>query len=168
MHSLSTIKKCFLALKGLINRLQNFWQLHIFWNFLHKPWHNNIFKIIKKIEFFLKTFQRIFHQKQSEKQVGAACVIPFAPMEYIRDKIIPITKFEILNIYFKIKVVHGIIGWIFLWCMILIFINGYFLFLSFSLHYTKTWHLWLWQIWLVTISTHIVIYAMFLCLVVFL
>jgi hypothetical protein len=31
-------------------------------------------------------------------------------MEYIHDKIIPITKFEILNIYFKIRVVDGILG----------------------------------------------------------
>jgi hypothetical protein len=34
----------------------------------------------------------------------------FERMEYIRDKIIPITKFEILNIYFKTRVVDGIIG----------------------------------------------------------
>jgi hypothetical protein len=31
-------------------------------------------------------------------------------MEYIRDKIILVTKFENLNIYFKTKVVDGIIG----------------------------------------------------------
>jgi hypothetical protein len=35
-------------------------------------------------------------------------------------------------------------------------------------HYAKTWHLWLLQIWLMTIYSHTVIYAMFLCLVVFL
>jgi hypothetical protein len=31
-------------------------------------------------------------------------------MEYIHDKIIPIIEFEILNIYFKTKVVDGIFG----------------------------------------------------------
>jgi hypothetical protein len=35
-------------------------------------------------------------------------------MEYICDKIIHVTKFEkITDIYFKTKVVGGIIGWIF-------------------------------------------------------
>jgi hypothetical protein len=34
----------------------------------------------------------------------------FEHLEYIHDKIIPITKFEILIIYFKTKVVDGIIG----------------------------------------------------------
>jgi hypothetical protein len=43
----------FFTLKKLINRLQNFWQLHIFWNILYYPWHNNN-KIIKIFEFFLK------------------------------------------------------------------------------------------------------------------
>jgi hypothetical protein len=38
-------------------------------------------------------------------------------------EIIFVTKFENLNIYFKTKVVDGIFGWIFLWCMILIYIN---------------------------------------------
>ncbi len=37
----------------------------------------------------------------------------FEHMEHIRDKIIPIIKFEILNIYFKARVVEGIPGWIF-------------------------------------------------------
>jgi hypothetical protein len=31
-------------------------------------------------------------------------------MEYISDKIIPVTKFENLNIYFKTKVADGILG----------------------------------------------------------
>jgi hypothetical protein len=44
-------------------------------------------------------------------------------MEYIYDQIIPITKFEILNMYSKNKVVNAIFGCIFLWCMILIYIN---------------------------------------------
>jgi hypothetical protein len=34
----------------------------------------------------------------------------FECMEYIHDKIILVTKFEILNIYFKTKVVDGILG----------------------------------------------------------
>jgi hypothetical protein len=34
----------------------------------------------------------------------------FERLEYIRDKIIPITEFENLNIYFKIKVADGIFG----------------------------------------------------------
>jgi hypothetical protein len=34
-------------------------------------------------------------------------------MEYICDKIIHVTEFEILNIYFKIRGVDGILGWIF-------------------------------------------------------
>jgi hypothetical protein len=33
----------------------------------------------------------------------------FECMEYIHDKIIPITEFEIFNIYFKTKVVDGIL-----------------------------------------------------------
>jgi len=43
--------------------------------------------------------------------------------EYIHDKIIHVTKFEILNIYLKTKVAGGILGWIFLWCMVLIYMN---------------------------------------------
>jgi hypothetical protein len=35
----------------------------------------------------------------------------FEHMEYICDKIIPITKFEILNIYFETRVVDKILGW---------------------------------------------------------
>jgi hypothetical protein len=34
----------------------------------------------------------------------------FECMEYICDKIILVTKFKILNIYFKTRVVDGIIG----------------------------------------------------------
>jgi hypothetical protein len=34
----------------------------------------------------------------------------FERMEYIHDKIICVTKFEILNIYFKTRVVDGILG----------------------------------------------------------
>jgi hypothetical protein len=34
----------------------------------------------------------------------------FEHMEYICDKIIPTTKFEILNIHFKTRVVDGILG----------------------------------------------------------
>jgi len=35
-------------------------------------------------------------------------------MEYICDKIIRVIEFEKLHIYFKIKVVNGILGWIFM------------------------------------------------------
>jgi hypothetical protein len=34
----------------------------------------------------------------------------FEHMEYIRDKLIFVTMFEILNIYLKTKVVGGILG----------------------------------------------------------
>jgi hypothetical protein len=34
----------------------------------------------------------------------------FECMEYIHDKIILVTEFENLNIYFKTKVVNGILG----------------------------------------------------------
>jgi hypothetical protein len=34
-------------------------------------------------------------------------------MEYICDKIILVTEFEILNVYFKTRVVDGILGCIF-------------------------------------------------------
>ncbi len=44
-------------------------------------------------------------------------------MEYICNKIMPVAKFEKLHIYFKTRVVGGIIGWIFSWSMILIYIN---------------------------------------------
>ncbi len=37
----------------------------------------------------------------------------FKYLEYIHDKIKPITKFKSLNIYFKTKVVDGIFGWFF-------------------------------------------------------
>ncbi len=37
----------------------------------------------------------------------------FECMEYIHDKIILIIEFEILNIYFKTRVVDGILQWIF-------------------------------------------------------
>jgi hypothetical protein len=37
----------------------------------------------------------------------------FEHMKYICDKIIFIAKFEILNIYFKIKVLDGILGRLF-------------------------------------------------------
>jgi hypothetical protein len=52
---------CFLALKGFINRLQNFWKLHISWNLLHKPWHNNISKKFKNFE---KTFEDFLENPQ--------------------------------------------------------------------------------------------------------
>ncbi len=58
---------CFLTLKGFINRLQNFWQLDIFWNILHKPWHNNIFKIINFFEIFLK-LKKNYSKKYSTKR----------------------------------------------------------------------------------------------------
>jgi hypothetical protein len=45
---------CFLALKGLINRLQKISKLNIFGNLLHKPSHNNMKKILKNFEDFLK------------------------------------------------------------------------------------------------------------------
>jgi hypothetical protein len=54
--------ECFLALKRLINRLQNFWKLHIFWDFLHKLWYNNFknfIKIKKNWIFFLKLKKKI-------------------------------------------------------------------------------------------------------------
>jgi hypothetical protein len=44
-------------------------------------------------------------------------------VEYISNQIIPVTKFENLNIYLESKVVDGILGWIFLRCIILIYIN---------------------------------------------
>jgi hypothetical protein len=47
----------------------------------------------------------------------------FECMEYNCDQIIPVIEFENLNMYFKSKVVDGILGWIFLWCMKLIYIN---------------------------------------------
>jgi len=37
----------------------------------------------------------------------------FERMEYICDKIILVTEFEILNVYFKTHVVDGILGCIF-------------------------------------------------------
>ncbi len=42
----------------------------------------------------------------------------FEYMEYICDQIIVVTKFENLIIYFKTKVVDGVLGWIFLWYFI--------------------------------------------------
>jgi len=57
--------------------------------------------------------QKKFNPKKDEK---LECV------EYICDKIIHITKVW-KNICFKTKVVNGTTGWIFLWCMILIYMN---------------------------------------------
>jgi hypothetical protein len=57
---------CFLTLKGLINRFQNFWNLHIFRNLLHKPWHNDIKKIIKNFEKKIEEFKE-YSRKYSPK-----------------------------------------------------------------------------------------------------
>jgi len=57
--SKALIKHCntfFLTLKKLINGLQFFWKVHIFWNSLHKPWHNNIKKNLKIFEKILEDF----------------------------------------------------------------------------------------------------------------
>jgi hypothetical protein len=67
--SKTLIKHCnayFLTLKEFINRFQNFWKLHIFSNLLHKPWHNNIKKIIKKFWNFLKNILRNMPSKASK------------------------------------------------------------------------------------------------------
>jgi len=40
---------CFSTVKIFINTFQNCWKLHIFWNILHKPWHNN-FKILEDLK----------------------------------------------------------------------------------------------------------------------
>jgi hypothetical protein len=44
-------------------------------------------------------------------------------MKYICDEIILITEYEKLHIYFKTTVVNGIFCWIFLWSLLLIYIN---------------------------------------------
>jgi hypothetical protein len=59
---------CFLAVKVFINRLQNFWKLCIFWNLLHKPWHNNIF--FKNLIWIF--FWRFF-KMYSKKYLPKAC-----------------------------------------------------------------------------------------------
>jgi hypothetical protein len=88
--SKTLIKHCntsFLTLKGFINRLQNFWKLHIFWNLLHKPWHNNIKKIINIFELFfeiLNEYLKNITPKVIPKVSGAACVIPFTPSKQIK------------------------------------------------------------------------------------
>jgi len=41
---------------------------------------------------------------------NATNIEKFEHLEYICDKIMLVTKFEILNIYFKIKVVDGNLG----------------------------------------------------------
>jgi hypothetical protein len=65
---------CFLAIKWFINKLQFFWKLHIFWNLLHKHWHNNILKIYKKIwrifEDFLKNIFKNIPPKAIPKASG--------------------------------------------------------------------------------------------------
>jgi hypothetical protein len=71
---------CFSALKGLINRLQNLWKLHTFWNLLHKPWHNNIFKIMKFFEIFFWKLFKEYSKKYSTKsrwvQLVLSCLHP--------------------------------------------------------------------------------------------
>jgi hypothetical protein len=57
---------CFLTLKWHINRLQNFWKLYIFWNILYKPWNNNIFKIILKINFFKRLYKKYYPKNNSK------------------------------------------------------------------------------------------------------
>jgi hypothetical protein len=47
---------CFLTLKGLIINFKTFDNYIYIWNLLHKPWHNNIKKIIRIFEKKLKTF----------------------------------------------------------------------------------------------------------------
>jgi hypothetical protein len=57
---------CFISLKKLINGLQNFWKLNIFWNHLHKPWHNDIknnLKIRRKIRSNWKNILKNIPQK---------------------------------------------------------------------------------------------------------
>jgi len=44
-------------------------------------------------------------------------------MKYICEEIILIMKYEKLHTYFKTKVVGGIFWWIFLWSLLLIYIN---------------------------------------------
>jgi len=51
-----------LTLKGYINRLQNFWNLYIFWNILHKPWHNNVKIFFQNFEVFWKKFKEYFKE----------------------------------------------------------------------------------------------------------
>jgi hypothetical protein len=71
---------CFLALKGLINRLQNFWKLHLFWDILHKPWYN-IIKILKYffedfLEDFLKNILKNISPKVFLKAIGCSSCYP--------------------------------------------------------------------------------------------
>jgi len=47
---------CFLALKGLINKLFKNSKLNIFGNLLHQPSHNNMKKILKNFEDFFEDF----------------------------------------------------------------------------------------------------------------
>jgi hypothetical protein len=68
--SKALIKHCnafFLTRKKLINGLQFFWKVHIFWNFLHKPWHNNIKKNLKIFEEFLENFFKKYSKEYSPK-----------------------------------------------------------------------------------------------------
>jgi hypothetical protein len=61
--SKALIKHCnmqFLALKGFINKIQFFLKIPYILKFLHKPLHNDIKKIIKKIEENFELKKRIF------------------------------------------------------------------------------------------------------------
>jgi hypothetical protein len=93
-----------------INFFGNVWTSHVGYIYIY------IFIYLKHIWLALDLiyFYLFFNSTNIEN---------FEHMEYINDKIIPITKFEILNIYFKTKVVDRILGQFFLWCMTLIYIN---------------------------------------------
>jgi hypothetical protein len=61
--------------------------------------------------------------RQSFKKKTPTNIGELQHMKYIYDKIILITKYENLHTYFKTRVVGGIFWWIFLWSLLLIYIN---------------------------------------------
>jgi len=95
------------------NHMYNFFAINCF---------DNIWISLLGYFFFLKVYLISF-RLHVINYVEKFNIEEFKCMECIHDKIIPITKFENLNIYFKTRVVHGILGQMFLWCMILIYIN---------------------------------------------
>jgi hypothetical protein len=89
---------------------------------------SNLFKHLQKINRLERVFWPIL--KFLKNMVVFLLILTiieiieeFECMEYICDQIILVTKFHNLNMYLKNKVHDGIFGWIFCWCMILIYIN---------------------------------------------
>jgi hypothetical protein len=75
---------CFLAPKWFINQLQFFWKLHIFWNLLHKHWHNNTLKNWRLFWRLFKDFLKNIPPKAIPKASGCNSCYPVCTQYYLK------------------------------------------------------------------------------------